>query len=251
MIGTGRRAGQTDPGVERLTRLGIGLLLAFVGVAFFAPILAPFDPAAYVAAPFAPPGGGHVLGTNDVGQDLFSELLHASRISLLFGFAIGIVGTASGLTVGLSAGFLRGPVDTFLMRVVDVVLVVPFLPLLLVLAAYFGGGVGTELAVIAAVMWARPARELRAHTLSFREREHVQASLAMGASSFHVLRYHILPGVAPLVPPMFVRAAKGAILLETSLSFLGLGDPTVRRALDRPQMEHVAARVSALNECFY
>ncbi len=213
--------------MRRLSVLGAALLGGFVLVAALAPWIAPYDPTAFVGEPFRPPGEGHLLGTNDAGQDLFSELVFASRVSLFFGFFVGIVGTTLAVLVGLAAASARGWVDGLLMRTVDIVLVIPFLPLLLVLAAFFGGGILTQVTVISLVIWARPARELRAQALSLRSREYVQAAVAMGASAGHVLWRHLIPGVASLIPPQFVRAAKGAILLEASLSFLGLGDPTL------------------------
>lgn len=208
---------------DRLGLAGLGLLVALVVVAVAAPLLAPFDPLARVGVPFARPGGGHLLGTDDVGHDLFSVLVYGSRVTLVVGVAAAAVATLLGTTVGLVAGWARGWVDAVAMRAVDVVLSLPFLPLMIVVGVFLGPGLRTEVLVIAAVMWAGPARELRSQVLSVRERDHVQAARSMGASHARVLAQHIAPTVVPIVVPQFVLAAKRAILFEAALSFLGLG----------------------------
>ncbi|MBW3615050.1 MAG: dipeptide/oligopeptide/nickel ABC transporter permease/ATP-binding protein [Actinobacteria bacterium] len=207
---------------------GLVLLGTLAAVALAAPVLAPFDPSDRVGVPFSRPGALHLLGTNDVGQDLLSELIFGARVSLAVGLAAAVAATAAGTAVGLTAGYARGWVDTVLMRVVDVMLALPFLPLAIVVGVVLGPGLVTLVALIAATTWAGAARALRSQVLSLRERDHVAAARAMGAGGFHVLRRHVLVDVAPLVVPQFVLAAKTAILLEASLSFLGLGDPTSR-----------------------
>ncbi|MGH9182301.1 MAG: dipeptide/oligopeptide/nickel ABC transporter permease/ATP-binding protein [Acidimicrobiales bacterium] len=212
----------------RLGFIGLALLGGLVLMALAAPLLAPYDPTARVGPPFAPPGGDHLLGTNDAGQDLLSEVLFGARVSLAVGLVAALAATAAGTVVGLVAGYARGPLDAVLMRLVDVVLSLPFLPLMLVVGVFLGPGLGTQMLVIAAVMWAGPARELRSQVLSARELDHVRAARAMGGRPGHVLLRHLLPAVAPLVVPQLVLATKTAILLEASLSFLGLGDPTAK-----------------------
>ncbi len=204
---------------------GLVLMGALAAVAVAAPLLAPYDPRARVTVPFGRPSGAHVLGANDVGQDLLSQLLYGARVSLAVGVAAAAAATLLGTAVGLVAGYARGWVDAALMRVVDVVLSLPFLPLAIVVGVYLGPGILTLVGLIAAVTWAGTARELRAQVLSARELDHVAAAQAMGGGTAYVLRHHVLAEVAPLVVPQFVTAAKVAILAEASLSFLGLGDP--------------------------
>ncbi len=212
----------------RITLGGTGMVLlgVIVLVALASPLLAPHDPHALSGAPFLPPGPGHPLGTDDIGHDILSVLLHGTRISVAFGLIAATIAIGVGAVAGLHAGYLGGVVDNVLMRVVDIVLVLPFLPLVLVVGAFLGPGLYTEIAVISAVMWARPARELRAQVLALRSAGWVEASVAMGAGRGHVLFRHLLPGIVPVLVPQFVEATKNAILAEASLSFLGLGDPT-------------------------
>ena len=198
------------------------------GPALLAPLLAPYDPWLHVTAPFAMPSMAHPLGANDVGQDLLSELIYGARVSLLIGVAAAVIATVVGTTVGLLAGFFRGVTDAVLMRSVDVLLALPFLPLMIVLGVYVGPGLSTEIVVIGAVIWARTAREIRSQVLSLRERSYVAAARAMGARSGYLIARHLGPAVAPLVIPQLVRAANIAILLDASLSFLGLGDPAAK-----------------------
>jgi peptide/nickel transport system permease protein len=212
---------QTGPG-----RIGAVMLGVLVLIAVFAPLIAPYDPALQVARPFLRPDAAHWLGTNDVGQDIFSELLYGARVSLIVGFVGATLATLIGATVGLAAGGYRGFVEQALMRMVDVVLSLPFLPLTLVLSVFVGPGLLTQIAVIGGVTWARMAREIRAQALPLRDRGYIQSARSMGAPSAYITTRHLLPAVLPLIVPQFVRSVNLAIQLETSLSFLGLGDPT-------------------------
>jgi peptide/nickel transport system permease protein len=214
-----------SPG-RRLGRLGAVLLALLVGAAVFAPLLAPYAPDAAAGDPFERPSAAHLLGTNDIGEDLFSQLLFGARVSLSIAILSALIAVTIGMAVALVAAYRGGRVEAFLMRVVDLTLSFPFLVLVIVLAAFFGRGLLTTVVVIGAVIWARPARVLRSQLLKTREFQHVTAAVAMGATGFRVITRHLLPRVAPLAAAQFVRAANVSVMLEASLSFLGLGDPT-------------------------
>jgi len=209
----------------KLGRIGATILVLFVIAAVFAPVFAPYDPTVRTAEPFAAPSLAHPLGANDVGQDILSELLFASRISLTVGIVTACLATILGITIGVVSGYLRGPVDGVLMRGVDVILSLPFLPLMIVLAAFLGQNTTNLILVIGLLIWARPARLLRSQVLSVRESGHVQAARAMGATHSYIMIRHILPRITPLVAAQFVRTANVSIMLEASLAFLGLSDP--------------------------
>lgn len=209
-------------------RLGVAggiMVLLLSATAIFAPWIAPYDPTERVGQPFQPPSADHWLGTNDVGQDLFSELVFGSRVSLTVGLVAALVALLIGTAVGVLAGYYPKRLGTVLMRMVDVVLILPFLPLLIVLAAYLGRSLINTIIVIGALIWAGPARVIRSQVLSLRSRDYVLASHTMGAPDRWAIVRHILPRTALLATGTFVRAVSGAILLEASLSFLGLGDP--------------------------
>lgn len=207
---------------------GVLLLIVLSGVGAFAPWIAPYDPDETTGNPFESPSGGHWLGTNDVGRDILSELIYGVRISMTIGFLAAAVSISIGTLVGVVAGYFAGWVDVALMRLVDIVLVIPFLPLMILLAAYLGPSFWNIILVIGVLVWARPARVLRAQVLTVRSLDYVDAARVLGASSIRILRRHILPGVLSLSLAQFILAASSAILIEASLSFLGLGDPTAK-----------------------
>jgi peptide/nickel transport system permease protein len=213
---------------RRLARVGGGVLLIMAAIALLAPLLAPHDPSATSGPSFAAPSLEHPLGTNDVGQDIFSELLYGARNSLAVGAIAALIAVSLGLLVGVAAGLGGGLADATLMRGVDVVLALPFLPLMIVLGAYFGGGAVAQVLVIGGLLWAVPAREVRAQVLTLRERGPARAAVAMGATRRHVVRWHLLAALTPMAASQLVRAASGAILLEAALAFLGLGDPIAK-----------------------
>lgn len=205
--------------------IGTILLATMVFIAAFGPALAPYDPREVTGRPFSPPSVEHWLGTNDIGQDIFSEILWGTRVSLLIGLIAASTAITFGTAVGVTASLAGGRVDALLMRITDVVLIIPFLPLAIVLAAFFGPSLWNTALVIALVIWARPARVVRSQGLSICSQAFVEAAHALGGGFRHVLLRHVLPGVVPLALSQFVLATSSAILTEAGLAFLGLGDP--------------------------
>lgn len=210
---------------DRLGWIGAGIVVALIVMAIGAPWIAPYDPTERVGLPFSEPSSEHLLGTNDVGQDLLSELIFGARVSLTVGIVAAIVALFLGTTIGVLAGYYPKRLGKVLMRGVDVVLILPFLPLLIILAAYLGRSLINTIVVIGVLIWAGPARVIRSQVLSLRSREYVLASRTMGAPDRWAIVRHVLPRTALLATGTFVRAVSTAILLEAALSFLGLGDP--------------------------
>ena len=171
-----------------------------------------------------PSGNFYILGTDARGRDIFSQLLWGSRIALLVGFASAFFTIAIGVIVGLVAGYLGGRVESILMRFTDVILVIPGLPLVIILAAVLGAGVGNIILVIAIVGWPGVARVIRAEVLSLKERPFIDSARVTGASNVRIMFRHIAPNVAPLAFLYMTFAVSGAILTEAALSFIGLGD---------------------------
>ncbi len=208
---------------------GIGLFLvsALVLTAIFAVQLSPYDPIERVGRPFSPPSAEHALGTNDIGQDILSELIFGARISLLVGVTAGLVTVVIGTTVGVLAGYFArlGPI---LMRFTDIILVLPFLPLLIILAAYLGRSLFNTVMIIGLLVWASTARVIRSQVLIMAKQDYVTAARGLGARNRHIIRQHVLPQVVLLAVGEFVQVTGQAILLEASLSFLGLGDPLAK-----------------------
>ena len=202
---------------------GAMLLFALVG-----PFLIPYDAYQQTGASFQAPNAEHWLGTNDMGQDILAELAVGARTSLFIGIATAVIATFIGGIIGVLSGYFGGWFETLMLRLIDVVLTLPFLPLMLVIAVYIGPGAFTQIFVITLVMWAGKARQIRAQTLSIKKAGPVLAAKSMGAGHIYLFRKHILPGVFPLFIPQFVAAVNAAILLESSLSFLGMSDPLMK-----------------------
>lgn len=211
--------------------LGTTMLAVVVLAAVFAPIIAPYNPYERVNVQpediLAPPSAAHILGTDDAGKDVFSQLIYGARVSLLVGFTASFMTMIIGTTVGLVAGYFGGKVDNILMRIVDFLLVIPDLPLALVIIAVWGRGLPKIVFVIAILGWTYTARLVRSQTLTIKERQYITRAKAVGASNRRIILRHILPQVMPIIVAQSVLDVSASILAESSLSFLGLGDPTL------------------------
>lgn len=213
---------------DKMTWVGIAILALLVLCAILTPLIAPHDPWEYGQQPFLDPSRVNPLGTNDVGQDILSELVYGGRTSLLIGFAAALVAVATGTLFGLVSGLCKGCLDEALMGITDVFLVIPALPLVILVSVYIGTNIWNIILVIGLVSWPSTARVIRSQTLSIRESGYVESARAMGAGDLCLMWRHILPNVLPLILAKFVLAVAIAMLMEASLSFLGLGDPTAK-----------------------
>jgi len=211
--------------------VGAVMLLVVVFFALFAPWLAPYDPKAHIQVEpeeiLAPPDAEHLLGRDDAGKDVLSLLIYGARVSLLVGFTASFMSMFIGTVVGLVAGYFGGRVGNLLMRFVDFLMVIPDLPLMLVIIAVMGRGLLNIILVIGLLGWTYTARLVRAQVLSVKERQFVLRARAVGAGSGRIILRHILPQVLPLIIAEAVLDISVAILAESSLAFLGLGDPTL------------------------
>lgn len=215
---------------NRAAMVALVVLAAFVVLALIAPLVsdrADFDAINTGANPTnESPDGTFLLGTDSLGRSIALQVMWGARVSLLVGFAATVLMIVVGSIVGLAAGFFGGWIDAALMRLTDWFLVIPFLPLAIVLASVLERGVGTIVLVIGITSWPSTARLVRSQVLSVRNRLYVDRARAMGAGRLHIVGRHILPNVAPLIMANTTLAVPIAILTETTLSFLGLGDPT-------------------------
>jgi len=219
-------AGRAGPGFPKVGWIGLSLLGTFVLLGAAGPVLARFPPRALSGGSVEPPSFEHLVGTNQLGQDLASQLLFGARSSLLVA-SITAVGTLLlGALVGVPAGWLGGKTDFVLMRAVDVVLAVPRLPLLIILGAYLGRDLVTIALVMSVVFWPPTARILRTEVRSLRQRLHLKAAQSFGGGAGHALRRHVLPELRLVIVATLVIAASRVVLFEAGLAFLGLGDPS-------------------------
>ncbi|MBI4609762.1 MAG: ABC transporter permease [Candidatus Rokubacteria bacterium] len=229
------RAGERSRVWRKLARnpmalLGSLILLVVMGVALAAPFVAPHDPAKQsLIRRFVPPfwatGGhpAHLLGTDQVGRDVLSRIIHGARISLLVGVSAVVVSVILGVTLGLLSGYVGGRPDMVIMTIVDVTLSFPQLLLALAFVAALGPSLVTIIVVLGATGWERYARVVRAEVLALREKDFVEAARAMGAGSFRTLVRHVLPNTFSSVIVLSTLQVAQAILQEAALSFLGVG----------------------------
>ncbi|MAT04615.1 MAG: ABC transporter permease [Acidimicrobiaceae bacterium] len=207
---------------------GLVTIVLLVLLAIFAEWLAPANPNELVGAPLQPPfSDGTILGTDDIGRDVFSNLVIASRASLRVGVLAAALAVLIGTVVGSIAGYFGGVVDAFLMRIAEMFQVVPGFAFAIVMAAVFDASINAVAVIIALTAWSQVARIVRAQFLSLRSREFVQAASVAGFSSRHIIASEVLPNA---LPPVLVQVALDvgtAILMEAGLSFLGVGDPNV------------------------
>jgi len=206
--------------------IGILLLTAMIVLAIFPNSIAPYDSTERVALPLQQPNQENILGTNDLGQDLLSELIAGTRASLFTGIIVSFIAVLIGTVIGIASGYLGGWVDSLLMRLTDLILVLPFLPLVILISVYLGPSQRNIIIVLALFFWAAPARLVRARVLSTRTDTYIEAARALGASSLEIMVRHLVSAVRPLVLVQIVLVASASILAESSLSFLGLGDPS-------------------------
>jgi len=208
---------------NRKAVFGLGLILAFVLIALFGPWLVQ-DPKAFVGAPLQPPGGKFLLGTSGQGQDVFSQTIAGTRVSLLTALIVGGSTTIIGALLGLAAAYWRGWIDELISLLTNVFLVIPGLPLAIVVAAYLPSGSTTIALVLIATGWAWNARVFRAQALSLRQRDFVSAAIISGESTWRILVHEILPNMGSLLVSTLLGSLIYAIGAQVGLEFLGLGD---------------------------
>ncbi len=212
-------------------RIGIGIILFFVLVAAVAPAISPWDP---WANNYRPDGSlarldgisaTHLLGTTFYGQDVFSQLVMGTRQTVLVGFISAVLIGFIGTNVGLISGYFGGLIDDILMRITDFFYALPFLPFMMVVVALISRSLPVIIAAMAFVFWRTAARVVRAQVLTLKTRPYILAARASGAGHLRIMYIHLLPNVIALSFLYLIFGAAWAILTESSLSFIGLGDP--------------------------
>ena len=217
----------------RRSRMGVvggAMLVIALFAALFAPLITPYDPKETIRVTindlYVPPSTAHWLGTDDAGRDVFTNFIYGARVSLLVGFFASAISVLVGGVIGITAGFFGGRLENILMRFTDIMLVIPDLPLAVVLVALTKPSLLNIILVIGLLGWTGTARLVRSQTLAVKQRRFVLRARAIGAGSGHIIRRHIFPLVLPLMVVNTVLVISLAILNESTLAFIGLGDPT-------------------------
>lgn len=203
--------------------IGILLFAFFLFMALFPFLLAPYAPSERFI-PYEAPSGRHLLGTNDIGNDILSELVFGARISITIGFVAALISTLIGTVLGLCAGYFRGSIEELLMGFTDVVLLIPKIPLIIVLGAFLRPNIWILISVLGLLSWESTARVTRSKALQLGEAGYVKSAQCMGFSSYHIMISDIFPNIIHVLFPKFMLAIASAMISEASLSFLGLGD---------------------------
>ena len=208
--------------------VGLVLIAVIACLAIFAPLIAPYDPNAVVGPSYAKPNAEFLLGTNDVGYDIFSELVYGAQYSLLVGLTSAAIAAGIGIVVGVLSGWFGGAIDSILMKITSFFITIPYLPLVIVLTAFLPKGFISMSLILGLVSWPEIARILRSQTMKMRSREYILSIQAMGVSHWYVIRTHVIRELFPLVTYQLILRIKSSILSEAALSFLGLGEPTIK-----------------------
>ena len=216
---------------DRLALIGAIIYVIFIIVALFAPIIAPYGELEVIQDDVGiwlanqKPGDPFILGTTNLGRDIFSQLVFGARTALLVGFSAAVAVSIIGTIVGLVAGYFGGWVEAVLMRLTDIAFGIPFLPLIIILVAFLRPSIWNVVFAMAGLLWRDTARVIRAQVLIVKEKAFVQAARVSGASDLRIMLLYIAPSILPLTFLYGSLAIGWAILTEASVSFLGFGDP--------------------------
>ena len=215
---------------DRLALIGLMIFAVFFLIAVFAPLIAPFDPLEVIEEDGVwlankKPGERFLLGTTNIGRDIFSQLVHGSRSALLIGFSGAAVVAVIGTVIGLLSGYYGGWNDTILMRAADVALSIPFIPFIILLAAFRDPSIWNVVLAMSLLLWRDTSRVIRSQVLVIKEQAFVSAAKVSGASDLRIIFVYIAPSILPLTFLYGSLAIGWAILTEAAVSFLGFSDP--------------------------
>jgi peptide/nickel transport system permease protein len=205
----------------------VALLIVLIGTALLAPLLATHDPALPSGPPLTPPGRDHLFGTNDIGQDVWSEWVWGARASLSIAIVVTLLSTLLSWSVGLAAG-LWPKSEAMLIGITDLLLALPPIPLYLLVMALIGPGQLHLMLVLGLLSWPAFARVVRAQVIAVRREPYVEAVRALGGTPLRVALHHVAPATLELLPAKLVLTVRFAIFAEATLAFLGLGDPSAQ-----------------------
>lgn len=207
---------------------GTALLLLFILLAIFGPMIYEYEHDGYFLGPrLGAPVPSFLLGFDEMGRDVFGALIYGARASLMIGFFVTLLIAVVGTTFGIVAGYYGGIFDIILMRITEAFMMIPTLPLMLTLAAIIGQKFSNIILILGLTGWTGTARLVRSQTFSIKERNYVERARALGASDAYIMRKHIFPNVFPLIFSNIILLVQNAIISESTLAFLGIGDPSI------------------------
>lgn len=205
--------------------IGLLIMSVFVVFALFPSLVAPYGPKEMFSS-WQSPSGTHLLGTNDMGYDIFTEIVYASGSTLLIGIAAALISLIIGTLVGVAAGYFSGVKGELADGLIQIFLMIPMLPMAIVIAAFFGASTNVIIALIATLGWCSTARVVRGRTMQLKQTPFVESLVILGISRRRIMLKHILPNLWEVVLSRYIMSVASCMMLEATLSFLGLGDPT-------------------------
>jgi peptide/nickel transport system permease protein len=188
-------------------------------------IIAPFfikDPGAFSKTIFSTPSIAHLLGTNDLGQDIFSRLIYGLRTSIFVSISAGLIATSLSVIVGVISGFTGGIVDEIIMRIIDAMLIIPSLVILILISAFIRPNLISLIILIALFRWQGGARIIRGQTFALKQKIHIYSARTFGAKKLYILRRHIIPDLGNIIMASFLQNARSAVFLEAGMAFIGI-----------------------------
>jgi peptide/nickel transport system permease protein len=207
-------------------KIGILGILSIILMAVFAPLITTYPPQKITGDSLEAPDSEHILGTDELGMDIWSQICYGARMSLTIGLAVALLAGFGGGALGILAGYIGGRIDEGLMRIIDVTMALPSFPLLIVISAFLGPSILNVIFILVLFSWAKPARIARSQTLSIKKNSYIIAARNYGAKPFYLLWRHIFPEILPVLFVLILSISSHAIIAEAGLAFLGLGDPT-------------------------
>ncbi|MBQ5849220.1 MAG: ABC transporter permease [Lachnospiraceae bacterium] len=213
---------------KKILIISLSIIAVYFLIAVFAPFIAPYNPNEKTGKPFEKPSQEHLLGTNDAGYDILSEVIMGTQYSLGIGFCVALITMIISVTLGICSGYFGGIADIIIMRIADFFLTIPYIPTVILLSAVMPSGFGTIVAILSLLTWPQATRVIRSQVIKVKQKEYIYTIKAMGASHGYILTKHIIREILPIVAYQFTDRYKRAILSEATLSFLGLGSPTIK-----------------------
>ena len=207
-------------------KISLGVIIVIVLIGVFADFLAVYPYNIPAGRAFEAPGSNHWLGTDDLGIDIWAQICAGARISIIVGFFTALLAGVGGSMIGILAGYLGGITDKIMMRITDMMIVLPDLPMMIVLGAFFGPSMRNIILVLSLFSWTLAARIVRSKIISIKQEQYILAAKSYGANFFHLTINHFFPQVMPVMAVSMIRLVGRAIVAEAGLAFLGLGDPT-------------------------
>ena len=212
---------------NNFAKIGFSLIIIILFAAIAAPLITQYQPADYTGNIFIPPSLKNILGTNDVGQDIFSRLVYGARTSLIIGCCTALLSAFISLFIGGMAALLGGIYDRLLLRFVDAMIIIPPVIVIILVSVYLKPDIFILILLLSAFIWPGGARVVRAQTLMLKEKAHVSASRAFGSGFIHILLRHIIPELGPILIVIIIQNIRRAVFMEAGLSFLGISDPSM------------------------